>query len=380
MRMEAVAAIHAEFGKLRRPPLAPHTVDPANWGPLAVEFAAEAEAADDTARLDENCDPLPTERFGLEVAAEAHADKLFGYDAYDDPDHPNHDARRLFGAIAAGKVLPLSIAFQNWLVDEGDERQWTQKTRDRAQFVVAQIEEYGGKLFPVQHVNRAWVGRFIRDKLTGRAKKTQGTLISPLAGLWDWLERRGLIPPGDNPWRRQVRVPKRRSTAQGDDDAFALPPFTEEQLITLLTADWQATMPRSAVFPTVIRDLLPWGLLTGMRLEEMCATVAANVDAEARTVFIPSGKTRNARRLIPVHRLAWPIVERRLKAADGGPLFPELSPGGAGRRVGRAVDLRVFNLDSLGRRTDDLARTKPLLLNNNLTIAWDWTLLTHLVE
>jgi integrase len=77
-----------------------------------------------------------------------------------------------------------------------------------------------------------------------------------------------------------------------------------------------------------IADLLRLGPLTGCSLTEICEPRAEDVLVERRAVRVRRGKTDNARRLVPVHALVWPVAARRLggAAAGDGWLFPGLAP------------------------------------------------------
>ena len=81
-------------------------------------------------------------------------------------------------------------------------------------------------------------------------------------------------------------------------------------------------------YGAALADLMRLGLLTGARLNELCELSSADVLEAEQAIRITDGKTENARRLIPVHPLVWPILLRRLHAAKDGLLFPELRPGG----------------------------------------------------
>jgi integrase len=78
----------------------------------------------------------------------------------------------------------------------------------------------------------------------------------------------------------------------------------------------------------VIADLLRLGLLTGCRIGELCDIRAEDVMTSQMAFRIPDGKTENARRIMPVHYLGWPIVMRRLIGTSDGWLFPDLTPAG----------------------------------------------------
>lgn len=102
--------------------------------------------------------------------------------------------------------------------------------------------------------------------------------------------------------------------------------YRVDELTRLLDA-----RPENVVGPRygpVIADLLRLGLLTGCRVGELCDLRIDDVLISQRAIQIRDGKTRNARRIVPLHRLAWPVVERRLSSASDEWLFHGLTPAG----------------------------------------------------
>ncbi|AWB24523.1 hypothetical protein DA075_29740 [Methylobacterium currus] len=78
----------------------------------------------------------------------------------------------------------------------------------------------------------------------------------------------------------------------------------------------------------VLFDLMRLAPLTGCRISELCQLRNEDVIAEQQALRIPEGKTENARRIVPVHRLGWPIVQHRLATSSDGWIFSGLTPAG----------------------------------------------------
>jgi len=55
-------------------------------------------------------------------------------------------------------------------------------------------------------------------------------------------------------------------------------------------------------------------------------------DADGVPIRVHGGKTKAAQRTIPIHKVVWPIIKARLKAAEDGQLFLELEPQGPDRK------------------------------------------------
>lgn len=71
-----------------------------------------------------------------------------------------------------------------------------------------------------------------------------------------------------------------------------------------------------------LRDIATIMLETGMRPEEVCTMRAENVHLRERYLFVPRGKSRHARRNIPLTSAAVQVLERRLRDIKGPYVFP----------------------------------------------------------
>ena len=85
-----------------------------------------------------------------------------------------------------------------------------------------------------------------------------------------------------------------------------------------------------------LQDIATLMLETGMRPEEMCRIRRENVHLERGYVFNPYGKTKAAKRKIPLNDMAAAILRVRLENDSGSYMFP-------GRGVGDAPILKVNN-------------------------------------
>ena len=73
---------------------------------------------------------------------------------------------------------------------------------------------------------------------------------------------------------------------------------------------------------SLLRDVATCMVETGMRPEEVYTIRKENVHLDRRYLFVPSGKTRFARRNVPLTAATLEILERRLAKAKGTYLFP----------------------------------------------------------
>ncbi len=71
-----------------------------------------------------------------------------------------------------------------------------------------------------------------------------------------------------------------------------------------------------------LKDVAALMLETGMRPEEVYRIQKGNVFLDQATLFNPHGKTKAARRKVPLNSIALAVIRRRLEAAEGVYLFP----------------------------------------------------------
>ena len=244
-----------------------------------------------------------------------------------------HKEAALFYRIATGKqpVAVLSHAEERWLAEVAD-RQNAQSVRmHRGVLKELHAAFPGAKL--ATDIDRRKAASFVSEVLRGKGLG-QGTInrkLWSLSSFWDWMAKRGLIEEGVNPWKGQGDYSgksARRARKEGKDTKKR--PFTQDELVALLKAD-----PKDhsgGTYSGELCDLVRLGLVTGCRLDELCALQVRDVLVKDRAIRIPEGKTENALRTIPVLKAAWGILERRLKEApQDNPdayLLPNLKPGG----------------------------------------------------
>ena len=164
------------------------------------------------------------------------------------------------------------------------------------------------------------------DQLLANAEKTTDaklsniTLarhVSALNSLWEWAERRGEVD-GTTPFEAPdtKRAKRARSTAHL--------PWTDDAIAAYFRRVPDRSKPG-------LPDPLYWlpmvALLSGMRLEEICALEATDIKvAEGVSYFdIPQGKAEGSIRVVPVHG---GLAELLKLAPTSGYVFPQLVPGG----------------------------------------------------
>lgn len=132
----------------------------------------------------------------------------------------------------------------------------------------------------------------------------------------------GLAPnePYNNPWRGHQLGKKPKGVFRNG--------LSDEVILKLLKAHYSTDR-----YAVVIADLLRLGLLTGARLDELCALERSDVEKDSKGYWINirEGKTDAAARRVPIHKAGAGIIKRRLADKDQY-LFAGLIPGGPDRK------------------------------------------------
>lgn len=110
----------------------------------------------------------------------------------------------------------------------------------------------------------------------------------------------------------------------------------DNEQVRVITPDEQRLYLMAASQP--LRDIATLMLETGMRPEEVYRIECSNVHIEANEpyIFNPFGKTKAAKRRVPLNKIALEVVRGRLTKAKGTFLFP-------GRGVGDQPIVKVNN-------------------------------------
>ena len=223
--------------------------------------------------------------------------------------------------IAKGEGTLLSAQIETWLSEQGDRT--TAQTKAQHRTVLRAFIKWAGLGVLIEDVTRRYAGEFISHLLapsSGLHHKTVQRYVSSLSSLWTWLEARGLAQ--DHPWTRQGvgEKSKRGSPTRRSQ-------WSDAALVKLLSATYS---PR---YTEILQDLVRLALVTGARLDELCALKVADVHRrdDGWWITVTAGKTQAAVRDVPVHRSAAHVLERRLKRAKSF-LFDGLIPGGPDKK------------------------------------------------
>jgi integrase len=218
---------------------------------------------------------------------------------------------------ALGRATFMREVYLDWL----DETKPKPKQRDNHSVVIRDFMAWAGAGITIEEVNRKMAGAYVTHlKASGRASKTVERYRSSLSTLWAWLAEKGLVAEDYNPWRAHKSIKPKVENGRKL--------LSHEQLERILAGSYDTETYRQ-----VIADLPRLALVTGCRLEELCALRRVNAvkRSDGYWFVIEKGKTDAAVREIPVHRSVQHVIERRSRG-KGEFLFQEITPGAYGRR------------------------------------------------
>jgi integrase len=250
-------------------------------------------------------------------------------------------AATAFYKIAKGDGTPLRSHVDAWLGEQAS--QVTGQTISQHRTVIDAFIVWAGDGVLVEDVKRKLAGEYVGHLLAPTSTLSRATAkryVSSLSSFWTWLAARGLAP-SENPWLRQSTGKKSK---RGDATEHGRGQWNDTALIKVLSGRYT---PR---YTGTLHDLTRLALVTGARLDELCALKVGDVHErkDGWWITIREGKTEAAVREVPVHDSATHVLTRRMKRAKSF-LFDGLVPGGPDKKrswnVSKAFGHYTRNLD-----------------------------------
>lgn len=131
-----------------------------------------------------------------------------------------------------------------------------------------------------------------------------------------------------NPWSGQtagLATAKGNGSGEADSGRRA---YTTAELVTLLRATARDWAPGGGGYAATLWDAVRLALLTGLRCAELADLRIRDVADDRSVIHVPRGKTKNARRVVPLAPLGRQVVAARLASlpdtSPDAPLWPEL--------------------------------------------------------
>ena len=193
---------------------------------------------------------------------------------------------------------------------------------------------------------RAFVRVYLKDVKTirapdGLARNSINKQVTLLKGVWAWAEQLGHIShDASSMWVLPRPIPER-----GRDNAISRETFSADEFHALVSP-----------LPLGHRggDLLRLALATGCRCDEIAVLKTSDVDPSGDYFTIRKGKTKNARRIIPLVPAVRAIIANRMtNHAETGRVFPDwpIRPS-TGKAAALSQWFTHYRRKRLGRETD----------------------------
>lgn len=229
-------------------------------------------------------------------------------------------------AIAQGGTLDALV--DRWLSSADYLKQTKQQHRE----AYGVLRQFLGRDVAPTEVTGELAVEFVDSciKRTGWSYATKRRKVNSLVAFWNWLAESLVVPKGANPWTG-FRLASKGNAGKATRTKR---PYSDDELITLFG--------QRPDYPG-LADVMVCGLLTGMRIEEVCGLRCSDVTPDEDGcwwVNIRKAKTKaGIRRIAVAHGLLVPILQRRTAAASGkdAQLFPEFRGGGYDAKLSWAV-------------------------------------------
>lgn len=140
------------------------------------------------------------------------------------------------------------------------------------------------------------------------APATLRNIVFDIGSLFTWAHGRGYI--NNNPFQK-LNLPNNKNSTQTRS------PWKDEHLMLFLQSEY---INRNAFEATVL------AMYSGMRLDEIC--VMQNKNIEDKCFHVEKGKTKAAARVIPVHPLIEPLIEKLKDSSKDEFLIKGINSGG----------------------------------------------------
>lgn len=266
-------------------------------------------------------------RFSLERAelwAEAlredQEDDLVRHLIYDEAERAPDADRRAFFKVATATTLPLSRSVQLYLEERAPDNAYGNKPlgRTSANEVVTAVNYLCAfkKATPetlfLDDVTPEDVSNFHHEFLPAQTSKKTGRPLTPatneklltmLRGLWRWARARKKVKLKANPFNTpDDAVPRQKKNGQPKRDQYS-PEEVQKLLVAAPPGDR-------------LGDLFRVGLVTGARVTEIAKVTVDETKPDGSVFLIAGGKTENAKRVVPVPKVAQPIIARLRAAAE----------------------------------------------------------------
>lgn len=297
-----------------------------------------------------------------ECLAGYEVDNVFIRDLiYEEAEQAPEGQRKAFSKVATATTLPLSKAVKQYLEARAPDNPYGNKPLGKTSanevvtavnYLCAFFKTKSDALF-LDDVTPELVAAFQYDFLPKQTSKKTGRGLSPatvekligmLRGLWRWALARKKVKLEGNPFKPpEDDLPRAKNQSESKRDQFK-----PEEAQKVLAAAPQGDR---------MGDLFRVGLVTGARVTEIAKVTVSDTKEDGSIFLITGGKTDNAKRVVPVPKVAQPIIARlRADAVTAGHerlfrAFPLNTSTGTAKSASKAFT--GLRRKVLGRDTDE---------------------------
>jgi integrase len=253
------------------------------WGDVIAKAQSFEELEQIEAAFDETVERILGNPVGSEHGVNGEERPVY--------EQENEEQARRLVDIVSKSVVPVGFHFDDFMAEKAPQPKYAYRFKTAVRKLEAWLQDQSnGARIGVRQINRELARRFIRDKRAeGASPATVKGYQSCLGVYWSWLEDKRLVEP-------DVWINHR---VEAGDDEGDKRPFTDNEVKVLLQGP----------APLLIKDLMMLAALTGMRRSEITNLKVGN--CKGAVFDVQGGKTKAARRRIPIHSDLEEIVTRR---------------------------------------------------------------------
>ncbi len=230
--------------------------------------------------------------------------------------------------IAQGKFTKIDAHIEPWIASLKRDKDRTKKMKRST------VEGFAKEYLYIEEITRRniqmWVNKFYA--IDDLERPSVDRKLSELRSFRGYCEREGLADVEYNPFK-DIKHAKLRKSGEAREA------FSSAQVLQLRhEAEKQGKK--------AVANAIWLGMYTGARLGEICALQAGHVFANY--IQIEGGKTRSARRQIPIHPVLAPVLKKIVKASKGGYLIESSAENQYGDRSPAISKAFAHLCDSMG--------------------------------
>ncbi len=233
-------------------------------------------------------------------------------------------ATKLF-SLATKQATPITLFRDDWLLSCKNGR-----TREARMLAISRLCKWcvvNSIPDTIEAITSEVAGDYVTECFERKAvrKATANKDIGAISSYWAYLGGKGKKGFTSNPWLGKKL--KEEPAGFGGDDPTDKRPFTEAEARTLI----------EGITDKTVADMQAIAALSGMRISEIVALKVKHIEDDVFAV--PGTKTKNAKRMTPIHPALSEIIARRCKGKEPNDFLIEELPIQTSDRRSRAAPI-----------------------------------------